>query len=363
MQESSVVIKNLLGILLNFISFVGLTTNETLVRQHSPTKIVPVHIENIKPKQKIAISSKTSVATKQNKTLTEPVETENKDGLLKIEEYLKGLGQTETSTNSVVNIYCKITKGNLIESVTGSGVVINSKGIVLTNAHVAEYVLLEDYMNSPSYSCNIRTGSPAKNSYKADVIYLSPTWVANNSNSLTRLNSVGTGANDYAFLRLKTSSQNNTVNPVTSSDISTEKNSISQKIILGGYPSENITADQLDKNLKFVSENSSITDLYGINGDDTKDLISTEATTLAQKGSSGGAIFSSQGILTGIMVATTLTDNGLKNIRGIALSYINQNLISSYGKTIYELINSADSVESDFKLNNLKKLSEILLSN
>jgi hypothetical protein len=77
---------------------------------------------------------------------------------------------------SSVNIVC-VSADSRIPSISGSGVIIDSRGIILTAAHVAQLFLLQDYLGSDKVGCLIRTGSPARRAYLAEPIYVSPTWV------------------------------------------------------------------------------------------------------------------------------------------------------------------------------------------
>ncbi|MEY2640718.1 MAG: hypothetical protein RL150_111, partial [Candidatus Parcubacteria bacterium] len=57
-----------------------------------------------------------------------------------------------TVENTVVSILCVRHNGSKIHVTTGSGVIISSKGVVLTNSHVAQMFLLKD----AGYDCSIR---------------------------------------------------------------------------------------------------------------------------------------------------------------------------------------------------------------
>ena len=55
----------------------------------------------------------------------------------------EGRGEVNKLKAATVNILCRMQRGGQIAHYTGSGVVIDPTGVVLTNAHVAEHVLLE----------------------------------------------------------------------------------------------------------------------------------------------------------------------------------------------------------------------------
>src|SRR6185436_12542444 len=72
--------------------------------------------------------------------------------------------------SALVNILC-MPQGGSLRPISGSGVIIDPRGVILTNAHVAQYVLLSE---SPqiNLTCSIRTGSPASPRWKAVVLYI-----------------------------------------------------------------------------------------------------------------------------------------------------------------------------------------------
>ena len=98
--------------------------------------------------------------------------------------------------NALVNIVCYAPVGGVIHSISASGVFIDPKGIILTNAHVGQYFLLADR----GVSCKIRSGSPALDRYNAKLIYISPAWLRANPNVLTEESPNGTGEYDFALL-------------------------------------------------------------------------------------------------------------------------------------------------------------------
>ncbi|KKT74656.1 MAG: hypothetical protein UW71_C0017G0009, partial [Parcubacteria group bacterium GW2011_GWB1_44_7] len=83
----------------------------------------------------------------------------------------------EKVRTSIVNIICTTKTGGLFKPISGSGVLIDKKGVILTNAHIGQYLLLKNYMIPDFLTCIIRTGSPAYPRYIADLLYISPRWI------------------------------------------------------------------------------------------------------------------------------------------------------------------------------------------
>jgi len=106
---------------------------------------------------------------------------------------------------SVVNIFCTSRSGGVLSPVSGSGVVIDPRGIILTNAHLAQYFLLKDYLAEDFLKCIIRAGSPAKPAYEAKLLYISPAWIEQNAENIIQQAAKGTGENDFALVLITAS--------------------------------------------------------------------------------------------------------------------------------------------------------------
>src|SRR5690349_10285815 len=70
-------------------------------------------------------------------------------------------------TDATVNLYCRLKAGKQLLSASGSGVFISDRGVILTNAHVAQYFLLAGEKGRVTGWCSVRTGSRAKEAYTA----------------------------------------------------------------------------------------------------------------------------------------------------------------------------------------------------
>lgn len=248
---------------------------------------------------------------------------------------------------ATVNILCRMQRGGQIAHYTGSGVVIDPSGIVLTNAHVAEHVMLEQAGHE---RCFVRTGSPASNSYKAKLVYLPSTWIHNNSNNLALQNITGNGENDYAILKIteRVSADAYDV-PMPYIPVDSRILSIGDSLTLIGYPLLSQSVSFLESGLYSLEETSAITSVSGYDGR-SPDVITTSPTPLATHGSSGGAMIGSDGKLIGLMDAA-ITDgySGRPAIQGITVSYIERSLVAQ-GKSLSSLIANASSESDTFAL-------------
>ena len=88
---------------------------------------------------------------------------------------------SDAVSDALVNIYCQYKTDTYIRTTTGTGFFINSKGVIITNAHVAQFLLLEDNADAQDkIECVIRSGNPASPKYIAELLYISPIWIFNN---------------------------------------------------------------------------------------------------------------------------------------------------------------------------------------
>jgi len=97
----------------------------------------------------------------------------------------------EMTRAALVNILCIAGSGDM-RSITGSGIIIDPRGVILTNAHVAQYVLLSQ-SSDVNLSCMIRMGSPAIVRFKAETLYIPPVWVDAHVAEIRSQHALGTG--------------------------------------------------------------------------------------------------------------------------------------------------------------------------
>lgn len=229
-------------------------------------------------------------------------------------------------SKAIVNIYCTTRNGNTITAVTGSGIVIDPRGIILTNAHVAEHILLTNYLEIPNKECVIRQGSPAVALYKAEMIYIPESWLRDHGDEINQMvQSQESGEGDYALLGITNSISASLPNnfPHATPDISTNYLRTGSSVRAISYPSGNFASDQV-----------SIINNYSFSQSGA-DLIRTSATELAERGASGGGILNKEGRLIGLIVTTTPDEHGSGNdLQALTLNYINRDLQRSARQTL-----------------------------
>jgi S1-C subfamily serine protease len=228
---------------------------------------------------------------------------------------------------ALVNVLCTTLRSGSFEPLSGSGVIIDPRGVILTNAHVAEYFLLKDYLVPDFVKCIIRTGEPARNRYRAELLYISPLWVQANYKKIQLAEATGTGEHDFAFL-LITESINQEALPLPEEfpalpmDFTDKALRTQNQVIAAGYPAGLLSGINIQKDLYPSSSVVTVGDVFTFR-EKTPDIFSVGGSVLAQAGASGGAIVSETGKLIGLIVtASSGATTGERNLNGITPSHI-----------------------------------------
>ena len=230
---------------------------------------------------------------------------------------------------AIVNILCT-TKGGELYPISGTGVIVEPNGLILTNAHIGQYFLLRDFKQKDFIQCVARTGSPAYPKYNLELVYISPTWVSENKAQLKDEKPKGTGENDFAFLRItKTVDDTNLPDKFPFVTMNLRENiQVDEPVLLVSYPAGFLGGLSIQQNLNVTSAITKIQDVFTFK-DGTIDIISVGGTVVSQKGSSGGMVVDKKSTLIGII--TTSSDGDTTSARGlnaITLAYIARDLES-----------------------------------
>ncbi len=272
---------------------------------------------------------------------------------------------------SVVNILCTTKTGGFFEPISGSGVIIDPRGIILTNAHVAQFFLLKDFQVPDFIDCTIRTGSPASPSYRAALIYISPRWIRANAEKINLSRSPGTGENDFALLRITGSVKESTALPprftYSVPDPTFESFFPQNPVLLVSYPAELLGGILTQTSLNQVSSLGTIKKGFFFIGHTLGmlDIFSLGGNITAQGGSSGGAVIDSlTGKLIGILVTSTVaasTDE--KNLTSLSLSHINRGLEEETGQNLGTFIGPDPSIlQQNFERSAFQEMKNILVN-
>jgi hypothetical protein len=290
--------------------------NATILSGHSSFKFVPLTKEDFSPK-KIIQSLSTPVVVP--KITVAPI----------IE-------------NSLVNIFCSQKVGKMKKTITGSGVLINLDGTVLTNSHVAQFPLIADSNNS--VVCIARIGSPAQTVLSVKTAFISPEWLKVNAKYVNSGGGPETGQSDYALLNISYpdgKKLNMYPSPLESSPVQA-----GSTIYAASYPADILASKGVDSALYIKKEALQISDLFTFMGVTSKnpDIIQTSDSSIGQGGSSGGALVSQNGALIGLI--TTVTDGSTPNrkqIRGVTISHIHDEISKYHEGGILDISNHGSS--------------------
>lgn len=339
----------------------GATT--LVVKNFNPPPLLPQEHSNIL--QNVRMFATTSQETSETTTTTPVLKKEIPEAPVSVKSIIPPLPKiTEPPIVSVIeptdwnkingqtraalaNILCVSKNGDVFQPLSGSGVFIDPRGVILTNAHVAQYLLLTDGEASDKSNlldCTIRIGNPAVNRYRADILFISPRWVMDNAKNLLEENVKERGENDYALLLVI-----GTTNPAGQLPSSFQSTSLREKpldagtkdaFLVAGYPAGFLGGIAVQRELYSVSSFATIQSRYTL-GEATLDMIGLGGNLLAQKGASGGAVVDANGALAGL-ITTALVEGttDARDVRALTIDYINRMFTEEAGFPLFELKNA-----------------------
>ncbi len=242
---------------------------------------------------------------------------------------------------ALVHIQCTrratTTRGILLQSSSGSGMIIDPRGVVLTNAHIAYPLALA----GPSYGtvrCLVRRGSPARPIGEASLLFLPPAWAEENR-GIVQAQDQGdsyrsSGNHDYALLAVPPLS--NEV-PLPAAGWSLEVPQAGEPVLVAAYPVEFLASSIVTQALYPLSTVTVVGKRFSFSeAPHLPALFSLPGTILAQRGASGGGVFRADGTLVGIVaignVRASTTQN--RTLYALSLRAIHRSLASAIGLTL-----------------------------
>jgi hypothetical protein len=247
----------------------------------------------------------------------------------------------ETVEDSLVNIFCEYKTDTYTRTTTGTGFFIHEQGVILSNAHVAQFLLLESVDGNVSGAeCVIRSGNPAAPRYRAELLFISPTWIFNNAKLISAEHPRGTGEYDYALLYIAESLDGSPL-PTTfpTLPINTEflsKNLTGSTVITAGYPAEKLSREGPRATLIPRVASTNIQELYTF-GSNYADIFSITESSVGEQGASGGPVVDEVlGAIGLIVTKGDATTEGEKSLRALTLSYIDRTIHEETGYSLLE---------------------------
>ena len=237
--------------------------------------------------------------------------------------------------SSLVNIICYAPAGSRLRSISGSGVIVDPKGIILTNAHIAQNFLLADR----NVSCTIRAGGPAVDKYKASLIYIPSAWVNANANILTEANPSGTGEFDFAFLAIAESiARDELPKSFPSMPLATVPASVNSPVVIASYGAQFLESSQIRSSLFPTIVFGSVKNVFTF-ASTSVDVLALGGSAAAQEGSSGGGVSDINGQLVGtITTSTTKGATETRSLDAITASYIRAEYLRETGESLDVLL-------------------------
>lgn len=244
-------------------------------------------------------------------------------------------------TDALVNILCQYKTDAYTRTTTGTGFFIEDTGVILTNAHVAQFLLLESVDKAVrDAECIIRTGNPATPRYHAELLFISPSWIFTNAKLITAEHPSGTGEYDYALLYIADSIDDKPL-PVTfpALPLHTDflsKNLVGTTVTTAGYPAEKLTREGVGAALLPERAHTTIDELYTF-GSNYADIFSIGESIVGEQGASGGPVVSDTlGTIGLIVTKGDIKTEGAKSLRALTLSYIDRTIREETGYSLYE---------------------------
>ncbi len=246
--------------------------------------------------------------------------------------------------DALVNILCTTKRGGFFDPLSGSGIIIDPRGVILTNAHIGQYFLLKDFRVQNFIECVIRTGAPAQARYRAKLLYLSPQWIERNFKNIVKEEPEGTGKHDFSFLLITESIHPDSFPlPKSFSYLPLEPSSIAlakaTSVLIAAYPAGFLSGISIQKDLFPTSSVVEKGQIYSFK--DTQifpDIFSIGASPVAQHGSSGGAVVSRSGKVLGILATAFIgTTTASSELHAVSINHIARSFTEHTGDDLSKL--------------------------
>lgn len=251
--------------------------------------------------------------------------------------------------DAVVNILCTSRYGGINDILSGSGIIVDPRGVILTNAHVAHAFVFSQWPDPSLYQCSIRVGSPASPRYKAALLYIPDVWMQENiEGSFKAEDKTVYGEHDYALLLITGPTSDTVQMPASFPSLPLHlAGALPPKspVYLSGYPAENLGGEAVQRGLYQVSSPSMVGEMRTIPGHSTPDLITFDGNIAAQHGSSGGAVLTRGGALAGLI---TFLDKDYgrttaeRVLNAITTEYISRDMQEGLGVTLAKFLATQD---------------------
>ena len=243
---------------------------------------------------------------------------------------------------ALVNILCTSDSAGPINPITGSGMIIDERGVIVTNAHIGQYFLLQNFSRPNFINCVIRKGSPATPAYRAIPIFVSSRWVENNYDNIKSSEPKGTGEDDFALLLIT-----QVIDPIMPPTVhfpfipfntQEPENPAGLNVLVSGYAAGFLGGEAIQRSLFSSSALSTIKEGFTFS-DGTYDFFDINGNIVAQRGASGGAVVNSKGEMIGLIsTVSEATQTSDRSLGAISLAHINRSLLKQTGSDLTSIL-------------------------
>ncbi len=290
------------------------TPNNTASTTSTPlSPITPISPSLIKPKSQPVLDKKAIDLIQQKINETPPAPLPPISAPLTQSALPPRLSQQvlyDKAVSRVVNFFCEYNNG--VE--TASGVIISSNGYILTNAHVAEAFV------NQNYECKIRQGSPARNIGYAKIVMFPKAYTSSGGNSWEG------HANDVSIWKFTRSANSDEALPKEFPYYSIDPNYLPKKdqpLATFSYPGELLGYEILLKSLNMLFGETIVNDFNA-------DFIASGMSLSSQSGSSGGILVdiytnNFAGLIFGVTTDTSINQRKLFSLSPYAVNQVVKN--------------------------------------
>ncbi len=241
------------------------------------------------------------------------------------------LATTPTLNDYTLNIFCTETTKTYVKAVSGSGVLLtdprDTKGVILTNAHVARHLL------DGSKKCVGRTGSPAVTTHILTLRYIPSFWLNNhNQYVIGDPDQSSTGEFDFALIEtsaIKPKKVSNSIYDVLKQNMILKFDNYNNASFVGGtyiysYPAQKTLSRNVYNPLFQKRDTVSIGEVYASpSHGEPNSLLDVNGSSQIDHGSSGGMVISvgTQNSLIGLS-SILIKDNQPQVVRVVTLRHV-----------------------------------------
>jgi len=250
--------------------------------------------------------------------------------------------------DAVVNLFCDNRYGGVDDSVSGSGVIIDPRGIILTNAHMGWLFLFSSYPDPSIFKCFVRVGSPAQLRYTAELLYIPQKWVNDDAGAFGKNLSYDErayGVSDYALLYITGTYNPQIALPTSFPYLPFGVGALPLKgssTYIVGYPASFMGSISLLMNLSQLVSPAIVDSLRSVKNSTTLDILAFKGNIVAQHGSSGGAVIAGGGKFVAIPAFFDKGGQGASTadavINAITVDYVSRDLKANTGFSLEEFI-------------------------